>query len=131
MNKVVDVFLYRDYVLGKIDESKYHLAYKSELPKYNNFTKFIQSCDKKGNYIYMVGYHINTCNGIKWMPVFNHNYGKLKEKVNKELKIKYKKYEKRQILWMILIHLYSRGGKGNSVGMSIPLEVGRIICQFL
>ena len=107
MAKVVDVFLYRDYILGKIDESKYHLAYKSELPKYNNFTKFIQSQDEKGDYIYMVGYHINTCYGTKWMPIFNHNYGKLKEKINQEIKVKYKKYERKQLLWTVLMHLYA------------------------
>ena len=131
MVKVVDVFVYRSYILNKLDESKYDLAYKDELSNYNNFNKFIQSVDCNGDYIYMVGYNIKTCNGNKWMPVFSSDYGRLKIKVNKEIKIKYKKYERKQILWTILMHLYARGGKGNSTMSCIPLEIGRMIYQFL
>ena len=122
MVKPVDVYLYRQYVLGKIGWSNYNLVYPNDLPKYINYTKYIQTKDPISDvFIYMVGYYINTIDHNKWMPVFNHDYGRLKEEVIKEIKMKHKEYMKR---WRMNIVI------GFHINY-IPLELCHIICSFL
>ena len=88
LNKVFDYTNYRQVVLNYIDSSKYHLVNHKDYQKYKNYTTYIFDFDykKQKPLNHMVGYFIPTIDGKKWMPIFNHDDGRLRNKLNLELK---------------------------------------------
>ncbi|VVU94831.1 hypothetical protein CPAV1605_556 [seawater metagenome] len=95
----MDVFDYRLYVLGGLNPKKYNTVLAKDIHKYSNYTTFIQTSD---NYnrpeLYMIGYNIETIDGLKWYPVFCHELGDIKINVNKELIEKYNEINKKKII---------------------------------
>jgi hypothetical protein len=77
---MVNYVTYRDYVLNKKD-----------IKKYSNYTRLLFNRDPM---IYMVGYNIPTIDGQRWMPIFNHVLGRIKNRMNEEF---FSNYHKRRI----------------------------------
>ena len=87
----VDVWKYRNIVLGGLSPDMYVLAPFYDLGKYCGYTKYVQSSyDFLGQTTFMVGYNIKTIEGLKWMPVFCHYHGKIRDAVNEQFLIKYR-----------------------------------------
>ena len=90
----VDVWKYRDIILNGLSNDKYVVIPAKDIENYKHFTKFIQSHTIKNNIFvpssFMVGYNIETIDGDKWMPVFNHLYGRNKDALNNQFRDKYK-----------------------------------------
>ena len=93
----VDVWKYREIILNGISCKNHVVIPVEDIEKYKHFTKFINSHIIKNNifipFSFMVGYNIETIDGYKWMPVFNHQYGRDKEALNKQFLEKYKKLQ--------------------------------------
>lgn len=88
---VVNVWKYRDIILGGLNPDMYIIAPFYDLDKYNGCTKYVQtSYDFLGQTTFMVGYNVKTINGDKWMPVFCHYHGKIRDAVNEQFLFKYK-----------------------------------------
>ena len=88
---VVNVWKYRDIILGGLNPDMYIIAPFYDLDKYNGCTKYVQSSyDFLGQTTFMVGYNVKTINGGKWMPVFCHYHGKIRDAVNEQFLVKYK-----------------------------------------
>ena len=66
---------------------------------------------------------------MKMIPMIHNDIRINKNKVVYELKKEYIKKE-REKMWNILIHLNARGGKGNSTGLSVPIEIGHHIWKY-
>ena len=90
----VDVWKYRDIILNGLSNDKYVVIPAKDIEKYKYFTKFIQSHTIENNIFvpssFMVGYNIETIDGLKWMPVFNHLYGRNKDALNNQFRDIYK-----------------------------------------
>ena len=87
----VDVWKYRNIILGGLNPDMYVLAPFYDLDKYSGYTKYVQtSYDFLGQTTFMVGYNIKTIDGEKWMPVFCHYYGQIRNKLNYQFLIKYR-----------------------------------------
>ena len=93
----VDVWKYREIILNGISCKNHVVIPVEDVEKYKNFTKFINSHIIKNNifipFSFMVGYNIETIDGYKWMPVFNHQYGRDKEALNNQFLEKYKQLQ--------------------------------------
>ena len=91
LNKVFDYTNYRQVVLNYIDSSKYHLVNHEDYQKYKKYTSYIFDFDykKQKPLTHMVGYFIPTVDGKRWMPIFNNDIGRLRNKLNLELNRKY------------------------------------------
>lgn len=101
LNNPFDYTNYRQVVLNYINSSKYHLINHENYQKYKHYTTYIFEFDYKNQkpLNHMIGYFIPTIDGTKWMPIFNHDDGRLRNKLNIELKetyyiIKLRKIEK-------------------------------------
>lgn len=111
-----DVFSYRRIVIGNIHTSNYHIINHNVLDRYKHYTSFIQTHDNL-NIIpqtHVIGYNVPTISGNYWMPVFNHQLGRLRETLNLEIKENHKK----KIFQTLLI-------------IGIPYVVARIIMKYL
>jgi hypothetical protein len=99
LNKVFDYTNYRQVVLNYIDSSKYHLVNHKDYQKYKNYTTYIFDFDykKQKPLNHMVGYFIPTIDDKKWMLIFNHDDGRLRNKLNLELKEAYCVLQERKI----------------------------------
>lgn len=112
-----DVFAYRKIILNNLCLRKnniYIIVNEQDLKK--NITHYkIQDNE------YVIGYYIKTINGLKYMPVFNHKLGRVKNNVNKEFKEIYKEYLVREKKRKI-DELYNIG---------LPLEICLLIYSFI
>jgi hypothetical protein len=86
-----DVFTYREIILNLYeshvnDDTKYII-----INNFDSISKTVPHFLIRDNE-YVIGYNIDTINGIKYMPVFNHNLGQIKNKMNLEFIINYKEY---------------------------------------
>ena len=117
---MIDWNNYRQIVLGGINPSKFHLVKRREIQKYKNYTKYIMDFDNNTQLpaTYMVGYFLPTIDGKKWMPVFNHDYGRIRKKLHEEF---YQYTEKKRVEG-ILRCLYEIG---------VPCTALRIIKNYL
>jgi hypothetical protein len=99
INQVFDYSSYRKIVLNSINPSKYHLVNHKDYQTYKNYTKYIFEFNNKKQepLNHMVGYYIPTIDGKKWMPIFNHDIGRLRNKLNIELKEAYYVLQERKI----------------------------------
>ena len=99
-----DYASYRKIVLNWIDRSKYDLVPRREIHKYKNYMKYIFDFDynmqQPANY--MVGYFVSTIDGKKWMPVFDHDLGRKRNKMNKEFLEQFEE-RKKSVLLMCLM----------------------------
>ena len=87
-----------------------------------------------GKYYYWYGYNIKTIpvNGSNkyFLPMIHNDIRINKNKVMHELRLEYKKKENEK-MWNILIHLHARGGRSNSTGLSVPIEIGHHIWKYV
>ena len=120
---ICDVFSYRRIVISNIHTSNYHIINHNLLNRYRNYTSFIFS-NRTGVHVYdylnlnpqthVVGYNVPTISGYYWMPVFNHQLGRLRETLNLEIKESHKK----KIFQTLLI-------------IGIPYVVAKIIMNYI
>ena len=88
---VINVWKYRNIILGGLNPDMYIIAPFYDLDKYSGCTKYVQSSyDFLGQTTFMVGYNVKTINGERWMPVFCHYHGKIRAAVNEQFLVKYK-----------------------------------------
>ena len=88
-----DVFTYRKIVLNTLptNTNKKYIIIKNKDYIPLNIPNYIIRDNE-----YVIGYNIDTVNGLKYMPVFSHNLGRLKNKMNSEFILKYKEYITRE-----------------------------------
>ena len=111
-----DVFSYRRIIIGNIHTSDYQVINHNVIDRYKNYTSFIQSYDdlNLSPKTHVVGYNVPTISGNYWMPVFNHQLGRLRETLNFEIKESHKK----KIFQTLLI-------------IGIPYVVAKIIFKYI
>jgi len=99
-----DYASYRKIVLNLIDRSMYHLVPRREIHKYKNYMKYIMEFDYKMQQPanYMVGYFVSTIDGKKWMPVFDHDIGRKRNKMNIEFLKQFEERKKNALMTCLM-----------------------------
>ena len=90
-----DVFTYRKIVLNIYHQRVTNNTKYIIINNFNSISKTVPHFLIRDNE-YVIGYNIDTVNGLKYMPVFSHNLGRLKNKMNSEFTLKYKEYITRE-----------------------------------
>lgn len=94
-----DWMTYRKYILNGIDSSKYNIVSWKEIDKYKHFTTYWMQYNnsKSRPESYMIGYFIPTIEGKKWMPIFDHDYGRVRNRLNQHFLNNFKNIKMRSI----------------------------------
>ena len=84
----MDVHIYRQKIINNHLKTTRIFVLPNEIIKYKNMTSYSRD-DNHDNLCHIIGYNIKTDYGNTFLPVFNHELGRKRILLNKEIKEQY------------------------------------------